>query len=1032
MRIATICKVGLCALIAAPGLGVAQGTPETLDEIVVTGSLIRGTPLDTALPVEVYTAEDMEASGSPTALEFAKSLSVAGPMSGEAYYFGGAALTGSVQYNLRGIGADKTLTLFNGRRMHQNTSVIPSGAISRVEILKDGAAVTYGADAVGGVVNFITRNSFEGNQISASYKYVADSDGEYTLNLLGGFGSDNTEVLYAAEWEHRSKLSAMDRSFSNKPYYVNPAPWSALTNMATWYARGNIPAFPPALPANPGPGGTAGANEWGGITGIVPDFNESECRAVGGVYTAAATNTTCSYNYSPFYNLVEDNDIYRLYGQVLTEINEDLNFFLRAGFSRVKTPDITGSPSQPVIRGPAINTGATFQLYVPLTNPHAQEFAERRGFDQTGGFPFTHGFTPVTYRAFAHGGNPIYSDGGAPSDIDNKFWHISTGLDGNLTDDIHFDFGMTYNQSNTSADSPDIILYRVQQALMGFGGPNCNVEDLDPNRLGTQNPAAAGQGDCMWYNPFATNFRGQPEFGLDNPQYGGAGAENPRELINWIYNDRYQENTIWSLTSDFVLSGLAPDEVQLPGGPIGWAAGTQWRTIRQRNTVVDPFYNGSQPCAWPIELGHQVPREQSDPAFNGCTVDEPGPFQFFGTLKPNASEQTRTSIFGELNLPVLDSLQFSLALRHERFGSGLDTTVYKVFGKWDVTDNLSVRGSYGTNYQAPGTDLNPGQITNAVNSYTIAGGAWRGAQTFTRTDIDPEEATVSSFGVIWQSQGVLPDHRLRVIVDYFNIETEDELGFLASANDIAEAVFSIHPDPLAAPGTPVPTNGTALADCSHPLADRITFEGGCIQGTTTAADFSSVRRDFGNGPGQLTAGFDIQANYGFPLYAGMLDISLTATNIRRFRQTATILDGYEIDSGSNRLGKLNFATIANATSKWRTNVSTNYAQGDHNFRFVMNYISGVRDDRGPTRPAGNQPFTGTQYEVTTFGVNGRDWLTGDFHYLYDWQAYNSTVGVSIRNITDKNPPVSRQELGYDPRIGNPLGRTIEASIRYNF
>src|SRR5690606_11895139 len=149
--------------------------------------------------------EDMELSGAPTALEFAKSLSISGPTSGESYYFGGAGLTGSVSYNLRGIGADKTLTLFNGRRVTANTSVIPFNALARTEILKDGAAVTYGADATGGVVNFITRDSYEGFEVTGSFKHIDGSDGDYSIGALGGFNAGNLYFIFAATWDHRSR-----------------------------------------------------------------------------------------------------------------------------------------------------------------------------------------------------------------------------------------------------------------------------------------------------------------------------------------------------------------------------------------------------------------------------------------------------------------------------------------------------------------------------------------------------------------------------------------------------------------------------------------------------------------------------------------------------------------------------------------------------------------------------------------------------------------------------------------------------------
>jgi outer membrane receptor protein involved in Fe transport len=185
-----------------------------VEEIVVTGSNIRGSALDAALPVEVYSQQSLEKQGSPSALEFAKSLTISGPTTGESYYFGGPALVGSVNYNLRGLGADKTLTLLNGRRMNQNTANIPSIALARTEILKDGAAVIYGADATGGVVNFITRDRFVGLEAQGQYKYIDGSKGDYSVGVMGGIGEDRVNLLVSAEYEHRSRLNTMERDFT--------------------------------------------------------------------------------------------------------------------------------------------------------------------------------------------------------------------------------------------------------------------------------------------------------------------------------------------------------------------------------------------------------------------------------------------------------------------------------------------------------------------------------------------------------------------------------------------------------------------------------------------------------------------------------------------------------------------------------------------------------------------------------------------------------------------------------------------------
>ncbi len=845
--------------------------------------------------------------------------------------------------------------------------------------------------------------------------------------MLGGFGGENANVILAAEWDHRSELDTQERSFSSLPYGVNPAPWSSLTNVATWFPRGQLPEDP----------GVSTSAEFGNAVGVVPDFTQESCEAVAGVYDPSdiAGFPSCRYGYIPYYNLVEETNTYRLYGQLNAEINEYANFSGRVAYARIHTPHAYGSPSQPVVRGPARATGAANQLYVPASNPHVEAFAERTGWADNPLSGLAQGFTPLLYRPFAHGGNHTTGeDPGTPREIDNKYWHISAGLDGTLDNGIGYDVALTYNKTVSWSDNPDVMGFRLQEALNGFGGPNCQAEDLNPDRFGTQNAAAAGTGNCMWYNPFASNFDEQPVLGAQNPSYIN-GGENPDELVRWLFDDREDEDQSWSATLDFVLDGSSP--LTLGGGQVGWAAGLQWRQLENRESVPSDFYNGNTPCLWPNEEG-QVPLPPDDPDFNGCTPDEPGPFLFFGTNEPDMTDQEQVSYFGELNLPILETLNATAAVRHERFNGGeLDATVYKVSGRWAPTENLTFRGSYGTNYQAPPSGLVPGEVNTGVTSYTIAGGNWRGTRTETLSGIEPETATTWNAGVIWQSEGLNPGSTVEFAVDYFDIETEDEVQTLASANQIAEQVFSISPD---GPDAPVPTDGSALADCSHPLVDRVVFNGSCVQGETEADDFAEIRTDLGNGPGQHTAGFDFQASYGMPFLEGDLQLEATATRVTTFEISETTLDGIQVSPAQDQLGFLNFDTIADAISKWRGNLTANYSQGMHNLRGVINYVGGVDDDRfigedGQVNeeslvPSGLQPGTSQPFGPTFFGVRGKNWITADLHYVVDlpWARLNA----SITNITDEAPPNSRQELGYDPRIGNPLERRFQIGIRREF
>ncbi|RYZ02883.1 MAG: TonB-dependent receptor, partial [Alphaproteobacteria bacterium] len=888
-----------------------------------------------------------------------------------------------------------------------NTANIPSAAIARTEILKDGAAVIYGADATGGVVNFITRDDFVGLEANAQYKYIDGSDGDYGLSLLGGVGDDNINFMWSLEWDHRSRLETEDRDFASRPYAVNPAAYSALTNVASWLPLG---ARPTSFNRATYDAGLALSRPYAGelgnpVAGLQRDFTQSSCEAVAGIYNPNGVATgvpACMYNYISYYNLVEENDIYRGYAQFNGSINENMDFHIDASYGQVKSPQVFGSPAQPVIRGPAVSTGATYQFYVPSTNPYASAFLDQQvanGGMTQGIRNATGGLAALTYRAFAHGGNPFLGEGngyGVPSKIDNQIWRVSGGINGNLGEwagplsEVGYDLALTYNQSISYADSPDVIGYRLQDALAGFGGPSCSLPDQNPNQFGIQNTSVAATAaaraafNCYYWNPFASAFANQPELGLDNPRYV-AGAENRADVAKWLFDARATETVNSNLTADLVFNGDSP--ITLPGGTIGWALGGQVRQIEFREVVNSDLYNGNTPCDTPpgqtigvvtpdgpdagtdpdVSPTPNIPRAITDPLFTGCTLDAGGPFVFFGTNPPDYADQQQYSLFGELQIPVFDNLNFQAAVRREEFSGGLGSTVYKVSGKWDVWGPLSIRGSYGTNYQAPPAGLIPGDIANGVNSFTRASGAWLGAQTVTRADIVPETATAANMGVIWQSQGFAADHDLRVIVDYFDIETEDELGLLASANDIAAGVFRYGASAagLANPtdanafadrqgttlsGATAVNNGTAYADCSHPLvaSGRVLFNGGgCTQGTTQANALNSIRTDYGNGPGQHIAGFDVQINYTLPIAGGDLTLGLTATQVTKDENSASTIDGFEIKPIDDRLGDLNFATVGDASPELRGNIFANYRMDQHNFRLTMQYISGVDDERGP-------------------------------------------------------------------------------------
>ena len=157
--------------------------PQKLERIEVTGSNIKRTAREGSSPVDVITAKDIAASGATNTLDLLKKMVPA--LGGDGYSdapnqnsFSRAVSTAS----LRNLSATSTLILLNGRRMtpsayanpNNGTSTlydlnsIPVSALARVEILKDGASAVYGSDAIGGVINFITRSDYQGAQIRAT------------------------------------------------------------------------------------------------------------------------------------------------------------------------------------------------------------------------------------------------------------------------------------------------------------------------------------------------------------------------------------------------------------------------------------------------------------------------------------------------------------------------------------------------------------------------------------------------------------------------------------------------------------------------------------------------------------------------------------------------------------------------------------------------------------------------------------------------------------------------------------------------
>jgi iron complex outermembrane receptor protein len=224
-------RFGLSALALAslttPALAQQDGASSGLEEVVVTGSSIRGVT-SPGSPVIALGREEMAATGLATSSDFARALPQVINLGADESRLGGAQdgaanATRISGINLRGIGNEATLLLINGRRLAPagvikalyDPNVIPSAAIERMEVVVDGASAIYGSDAVAGVVNIITRKDFNGAETMLRYG-VADGTSQKVASQNFGFTWDSGSVFGAYEHYERDALAGHKRSYATQ------------------------------------------------------------------------------------------------------------------------------------------------------------------------------------------------------------------------------------------------------------------------------------------------------------------------------------------------------------------------------------------------------------------------------------------------------------------------------------------------------------------------------------------------------------------------------------------------------------------------------------------------------------------------------------------------------------------------------------------------------------------------------------------------------------------------------------------------
>lgn len=412
-----------------------------IEEVVITGSYIKGTGTDEASPVDVLNSDYIQKQGALTIGELTQKLAVSSGTENNPDSFTAGSTQGTSNVNLRGLGLTSTLVLVNGKRqtiaaaiandgsVFVDTATIPMAALERVEILKEGATATYGSDAVAGVVNFILRDDFDGVEVSLGHQTTATSSQDTSdVSILAGTNlSDNTNVMVAASFLQQDAMSSAERSYTT----IN-----AVSTLGRSFLNlgGLAPGLPVVIEGSGGYAGPYGPGE------TIPDAN---CEANGGIlsggFVPSLGGQKCGFLYGPRFNLVNEEERTNVYAAITHDTDSGITVRGEIGFAKNEVLDNPQSPSYPNLSFPTIAPGQA-------------------------GSPFN-GFV----RWY---GRPLGSEAPSPlaprnSETLRASLDLSGTLDGGAWD---WNASVTYSENDREGWQPDTIKSRLDAALAGAGG----------------------------------------------------------------------------------------------------------------------------------------------------------------------------------------------------------------------------------------------------------------------------------------------------------------------------------------------------------------------------------------------------------------------------------------------------------------------------------------------------------------------------------------------------------------------------------
>lgn len=1001
--------IGVAPSEAVPPPTTAEG------EIVVTGTLIRNPNLISASPVTVVGEEEIELQQSNVAEEILREIPGVVPSIGSAVNNGNG---GASFVNLRGLGSNRNIVLLDGVRIvpgelagRVDLNNIPLALIQRVDVLTGGASTTYGADAISGVVNFITRNDFAGVDLSLANSLTEEGDGHTVradLTLGANFDDNRGNVVVSVGYQQADPVyqGARDVSIFNIDSF-------------TGTSGGSGTAVPSRF---------SGVNPSGrGCDNAVVGGPES-CAVLQGTRQVDAAGTGflpgsafTPFNFNPFNIFQTPFERFNLYSAGNYEISDAIEVYGRGLFSK-NTVETIIAPSGSF--GIPVN--------VPLNNPFLSD-AQRNAicnFDTNTGAVFAPRFNAATCAAAA---NPNLRPGDAAfrearinvarrsteagprtSEYVTTIFDMRVGARGPITSTTEFNVWGSHGQSeNTSTTGGYLLNSRIRQSLAAgrdaAGNPVCFV----------------ATNDCV-----AANFFG-PEGSISG------------DAVGFLVADSTVNTEVKLSQAHGTISGDVGFGSPYAAQPIGFAVGSEYR--KYKSSQISDLLASSGDLAG---AGGAAPNIDG-----GYNVRE-----FFGEIiAPLVSDK-----------PFFQLLQLEAGYRRSKYKVDapgkptFSTNTYKVSGKYEPVDGLQVRGGYARAARAPNigelfapvntglTNLTDdpcaslddtgrviagrGALSPALQAVCIAQGAPAGSiggipqPTAGQANstgggnlsLKPETSKSYTIGTIFRPSFI---PRLVVTFDYYNIKVKGAITAPAP-DDVILACFGANPlNPPA--GAATDPNCTGIR--------RDTLTGSLAGDSATVAGLPLTLSNLGK---LATDGFDLVASYRNSL--GPVGLAFS------FQGNYTLNSKFQASPGAINRDCVGLYSIncGSLQPKYQFSMRTTATVSKVDVSLLWRHIDSMKYEFDDTAPA----FIGTlPQNVGKISGKSVNFNKISAYNYFDLSTRfgitdNFTLVLLAENILNKKPPLLGSTIGSTtfnsgntyPSTYDAVGRSYTASVRLKF